>query len=86
MSRVRAQAVAEDGGWSVFLPGAPISADGSTFDEAITEMVDSLREYAADWQKRLCDAPNHRRQRGLVQLINLNDDDRLRAWLIEATA
>ncbi|GAA4618907.1 hypothetical protein GCM10023195_85280 [Actinoallomurus liliacearum] len=81
VSPVRAQVVAEDGGWSVFLPGLPISADGATFDEAIDEMVDALREYAADWQERLREAPNHRQQWGLVQLINLSDDDQLRAWL-----
>ncbi|MCO5974802.1 MULTISPECIES: type II toxin-antitoxin system HicB family antitoxin [Actinoallomurus] len=81
VSPVRAQVVAEDGGWSVFLPGLPISADGATFDEAIAEMVDALREYAADWQERLREAPNHRQQWGLVQLIDLSSDDQLRDWL-----
>ncbi|MFD1046785.1 alpha/beta fold hydrolase, partial [Kibdelosporangium lantanae] len=38
----------------------PVSADGTTFDEAITEMITSLREYAEDWQDRLLDTPNHR--------------------------
>jgi hypothetical protein len=79
---VRPQIVAEAGGWSVFLPGSPVSADGGTFDEAIAEMVDALREYAADWEERLRDAPDHRRQWGLVQLINLSDDDQIRGWLI----
>jgi predicted RNase H-like HicB family nuclease len=77
----RAQVVAEAGGWSVFIPGLPIAADGPTFDAAIEEMVTALREYAEDWQDRLLDAPNHRDNWGLVQLISLSDDDQLRDWL-----
>lgn len=77
----RAQVVSEAGGWSVFVPGLPIAADGPTFDEAIDEMVQALREYAEDWQDRLLDAPNHRDNWGLVQLISLSDDDQLRDWL-----
>ncbi len=78
----RAQVVQEAGGWSVFIPGLPIAADGTTFDEAITEMVEALREYAQDWQDRLLHAPNHRENWGLVQLISLSDDDQLREWLV----
>ena len=48
-----AQVVQEGGGWSVFIPGLPVAADGATFDEAVTEMVDALREYAHDWQDHL---------------------------------
>lgn len=77
----RAETVAEGGGWSVFIPGVPIAADGASFDEALDEMVDALREYAADWQDHLLDAPNHRNNWGLVQLISLSDDDQLKAWL-----
>ncbi|MGH3925192.1 MAG: prevent-host-death protein [Pseudonocardiaceae bacterium] len=79
---LRAQVVPEAQGWSVFIPGIPVAADGPTFDEAITEMVDALREYAEDWQERLLDTPNHRENWGLVQLISLSDDEQLRAWLI----
>ncbi|MBG0812925.1 prevent-host-death protein [Planomonospora sp. ID82291] len=77
----RAEVVAEDGGWSVFIPGLPVAADGSTFEEAIGEMVDALREYAEDWQDHLLNAPNHRENWGLVQLIALSDDEELRRWL-----
>jgi predicted RNase H-like HicB family nuclease len=77
----RAQVVAEAGGWSVFIPGLPMAADGPTFDAAIEEMAQALREYAQDWQDRLADAPNHRDNWGLVQLICLSDDDQLRDWL-----
>lgn len=77
-----AQVVPEAGGWSVFIPGLPVAADGATFDEAIDEMIDALREYAEDWQNHLLDAPNHRDNWGLVQLICLSDDALLRAWLV----
>lgn len=77
----RAQVVPEADGWSVFIPGLPIAADGPTFDEALDEMVQALREYAEDWQDRLLDAPNHRDNWGLVQLISLSDDGQLRDWL-----
>ncbi|WP_367130874.1 type II toxin-antitoxin system HicB family antitoxin [Saccharothrix sp. HUAS TT1] len=80
----RAQVVPEAGGWSVFIPGLPVAADGPSFDEAITEMIDALREYAEDWQDRLRDAPNHRDNWGLVQLISFSDDDQLRDWLVGA--
>ncbi|MGH3938792.1 MAG: prevent-host-death protein [Pseudonocardiaceae bacterium] len=79
---VRAQVVAEAQGWSVFIPGLPVAADGPTFEEAISEMVQALREYAADWQERLLDVPNHRENWGLVHLISLSDDEQLREWLV----
>ncbi|ALG06082.1 prevent-host-death protein [Kibdelosporangium phytohabitans] len=82
MNQPRAHVVAESDGWSVFIPGLPISADGATFDEAITEMITSLREYAEDWQERLLETPNHRDNWGLVQLIGLSDDVQLREWLV----
>lgn len=78
----RAQVVPEADGWSVFIPGLPVSADGPSFDEAITEMIDALREYAEDWQDHLLDVPNHRANWGLVQLISFSDDEQLRDWLV----
>ncbi|MEV5413956.1 prevent-host-death protein [Thermopolyspora sp. NPDC052614] len=80
----RAEVVAEGGGWSVVIPGLPVAVDGTTFDEALQEMIEALREYAEDWQERLLDAPNHRDHWGLVQLIVLSDDDQLREWLVGA--
>jgi hypothetical protein len=80
----RAQVVPEADGWSVFIPGLPVAADGASFDEAINEMIDALREYAEDWQERLLDAPNHRDNWGLVQLISFSDDEQLRDWLVGA--
>jgi predicted RNase H-like HicB family nuclease len=78
----RAQVVSEAGGWSLFIPGLPVAADGATFDEAVDEMIDALREYAEDWQDHLLDTPNHRENWGLVQLIGLSDDGQLRDWLV----
>ena len=78
----RAEVVQEGDGWSIFIPRLPVAADGATFDEAITEMVEALREYAQDWQDRLLHAPNHRENWGLVQLISLSDDNQLREWLV----
>jgi predicted RNase H-like HicB family nuclease len=82
LSPSRAQAVPEAGGWSLFIPGAPVAADGATLDEAVDDMIDALREYAEDWQDRLLDAPNHRENWGLVQLVVLSSDDQLREWLV----
>lgn len=82
----RAQAVPEGGGWSVYIPGLPIAADGATFDEAVDETIDALREYADDWQDRLMDTPNHQANWGLVQMVVLSDDEQLRDWLVSGTA
>lgn len=80
----RAQVVAEAGGWSAFITGLPIAVDGATFDEAIGELVDALREYAEDWQDHLADTPNHADNWGLVQLVGISDDAQLRDWLLGA--
>jgi predicted RNase H-like HicB family nuclease len=82
LSPSKAQVVAEAGGWSIFIPGLPVAADGGTFDEAVAEMIDALREYCEDWQERLLDAPNHQNNWVLVQLISLSTDDQLRDWLV----
>lgn len=80
----RAEVVAEAGGWSVFIPGLPVAADAESFDEAVADMVEALREYAEDWQDHLRDAPNHRDNWGLVHLIELSSDSDLRAWLVNS--
>jgi predicted RNase H-like HicB family nuclease len=81
----RAEVIAEAGGWSVFIPGLPVAADAESFDEAVAYMVEALREYAEDWQDHLRDAPNHRDNWGLVQLIELSSDSDLRAWLVNGS-
>lgn len=79
-----AQLVPEADGWSVFLPGLPIAADGATYDEALDEAVLALRDYAEAWTERLRLAPNHANNWGLVQLVEAASDDRLKAWLAGA--
>lgn len=77
-----AELLAEAGGWTVFLPGYPLAADGDSVDDALDEMVIAMREYAEDWSSRLRLAPNHADNWGLVQLIALSDDQQLKDWLI----
>jgi predicted RNase H-like HicB family nuclease len=77
----QAQVVQEAGGWSVFIPGLSVAADGETFEEAIAEMAAALREYAEDWQDHLLHAPNHRENWGLVQMLSLSSDEQLITWL-----
>lgn len=78
----RTQVLAEADGWSAFIPGLPVAADGATFDEAIDELVDALREYAEDWQERFLDVVNHRDNWAVVALVGLSDDEQLRGWLV----
>ncbi|EUA17386.1 hypothetical protein I552_0587 [Mycobacterium xenopi 3993] len=80
-TRSRAEVVAETDGYSIFIPDTPIAADGSTLGEAIAEMIDALREYAADWIDHLSTAPNHAANWWLVHLVELSTDDQLADWL-----
>jgi antitoxin (DNA-binding transcriptional repressor) of toxin-antitoxin stability system len=77
-----AEAVAENDGWSLFIPGLPVAADGATLDEAASEMVDALRDYAEEWADHLRLAPNHAENWGLVQIVALASDEQLRDWLL----
>jgi predicted RNase H-like HicB family nuclease len=76
--------LAEGGGWSAVLPGLPVHGDGSTFEDAIDDLLEALREYADDWNARLLNAPNHREHWPVVELVQLANDDQLRAWLLAA--
>jgi hypothetical protein len=76
-----AEIVAEADGWSIFVPGIPVAADGETLPEATAQMIDALREYAADWIDRLHVAPNHTENWWLVQLVELSSDAELADWL-----
>ncbi|MFC4561187.1 hypothetical protein ACFO4E_04870 [Nocardiopsis mangrovi] len=78
--------VPEAGGWSIFITDLPLAADGATFEAALSEMVDAFREYAEDWHDHLFDAPNHRDNSALVQLIERSGDEELRRWLLGAAA
>lgn len=78
----RARVVMEDGATAVFIPGVPVAAEATTFDEAIDEMVVVLRDYAEDWEDHLYTVPNHAGNWGLVNLVRLSTDDQLKAWLL----
>lgn len=77
----RAEVIAENDGWSLFIPGLPVAADGPTLDEAVDEMIDALRDYAEEWADHLRLAPNHVENWGLVQIVALASEDQLRDWL-----
>lgn len=74
--------VPEGGGWSAFLPGLPISGEADDLEGAIHDLIEALREYAADWNDRLLDAPNHRDNWALVTLTELSTDEQLKRWLV----
>ena len=76
-----AEVIPEADGWSILIPGMPIAADGATLTKATEEMVDALREYAADWIDHLRAAPNHADNWWLVQLVELSSDEELAEWL-----
>lgn len=71
----------EDGAWTVALRGRPIAAEAGTYDDALAETVDALREYADDWNEHLAGAPNHEANWGLVQLVTYSTDEQLLEWL-----
>jgi hypothetical protein len=82
----QAVVVAEAGGWSAFVPGVPVHGDAVSFDEAVRDLVEGLREYAQDWNEDLRTAPNHRQHRALVQLVERSSDAQLRDWLLDSAS
>lgn len=82
----RTVVVAEGGGWSAIMPGVPVHGDAATFEEAIADLIQALREYAEDWNEDLHAAPNHRQHRALVELVELCSDEQLRDWLLDSVA
>jgi hypothetical protein len=78
----QAVVVPEGGSWAAFIPGVPAHGDAGSFDAAIDDLIEALRDYAEDWNDRLHAAPNHAQHRSLVELVELSDDDQLRDWLV----
>lgn len=56
--------------------------DAETFEGAVDDVVQALRDYAQDWNDRLHLTPNHRQHRVVVELVELCDDEQLRAWVV----
>jgi hypothetical protein len=50
----RAQVVAEAGGWSVFISGLPVAADGASFDEAASGTEHTRTAASPSLQPRHC--------------------------------
>ena len=73
---------AEGGGWSAFLPGLPISGEGDDLDAALDDLIDALRDYAADWNDRLHVAANHEANWAVAALVELSTNEQLRSWLL----
>jgi len=64
------------------MPGLPIAVESNLYEQAISELVDALYEYADDWHARLRNAPNHQANWSLVQLVDLSSDDDLKRWVV----
>ena len=77
---------AEDEGWSIVLPGAPVAAAAGEFGDALDDFVAALREYADDWMDDagLRAASSHRDNADLVRFVSHLGDDAVREWVIGA--
>lgn len=80
----RFQLIPDDGRWLAAVDRAPLAGEGDTADEAVDDLIDALRDYADDWADRLRHAPNHDANWGLVQLVDLSDDQELHRWIVGA--
>lgn len=78
--------VAEDDGWSIFLDGYPIAADGSDLGEAIDDFLVSVTDYVDAWVDRLHTISNHQHAAALVHLVAASSDDQLREWVGSSTS
>jgi len=78
----RVELVPDGDAWLAIIAGTPIAAEGDDVADAIDELIDAVRDYAADWSDRLRLAPNHEQNWGLVQLVDHSSDDELRVWML----
>lgn len=72
--------VVEDSGWSVFLDGYPIAADGADLDEALDDFLVAVTDYTEAWVDRLHTAPNHQHAALLAHLVSSSTAAELREW------
>lgn len=73
----------EGGGWTLQLPGVPVHGEGEIFDDAVTNLIAALRQYAKDWNENLSEDPAHAENQATVKLVDRVTDDGLRTWLGE---
>jgi len=78
----RVELVPDGDAWLAIIADTPIAAEGDDAADAIDELIDAVRDYAADWSARLRLAPNHEQNWGLVQLVDHSSDDELRVWML----
>ena len=74
----------EDGAFAMAMTDPGIAVEHDDYSALVAEMTLAMREYAEDWQDHLSSAPNHAENWGLVQLIELSDDEQLAAWLLSS--
>jgi hypothetical protein len=67
----------EDGSVSMWLPGIPVSSQGSDFEVAGNGLIQALRDYSLTWVEDLRRYPNHENNWGLVNLVLLSSDHAL---------
>lgn len=67
----------EDGSVSMWLPGIPVSSQGSNFEVAGNELIHALRDYSLTWVEDLKRYPNHENNWGLVNLVLLSSSQAL---------
>ena len=77
----RADVFREDGRVGMVISELGLAVEGGTFDDAVTELVIALKEYAVDWGDHLVNAPNHANNWGIVQLIAFSTDAELTGWV-----
>ncbi|TFC11411.1 MULTISPECIES: prevent-host-death protein [unclassified Cryobacterium] len=76
----RVRIAREEGRTVALMEGRPFVSEGASVDDALSDLVLSLREYAEDWEERLEQAPNHANNWALVQLIKISTDEELIDW------
>lgn len=76
----RVTIASEEGRTVALMEGRPFVSEGATVDDALSDLVLSLREYAEDWEERLQRVPNHESNWALVQLVKISTDEQLVDW------
>ncbi|MBX3312632.1 MAG: hypothetical protein KF916_07095 [Microbacteriaceae bacterium] len=62
------------------MEGTPFVSEGKDLEEALNDLVLSLREYAEDWEDHLHLSPNHKTNWGLVNLVKTSSNEELLDW------